>query len=69
MGSIVKHLINGKKVARLYSHWYHIPEQVHEINEIVITLNANSHASLTLKGRSISAQLKNFESKQRALNS
>lgn len=46
--------INGKKVARLYSNWFHIPNFKEDKNEIKVTLNANSHAVFMLNNSSVS---------------
>jgi len=40
--------LNGKKVARMYSNWYHIPELIRDQNEIKITLNSNDHRTFTI---------------------
>lgn len=47
-------MINGVKVARVYSNWFHIPEMNVEIKEIEVTLNANSHSIMTANGKPIS---------------
>lgn len=41
-------MINGIKIARLYSNWFHIPELKDKENLIEVTLNANSHAIMTI---------------------
>ena len=41
-------IINGQKVARVYSPWFHIDKLKPGINEIRVTLNANTHATLTV---------------------
>lgn len=40
--------INGKKFARVYSPYFHIPELITKSNEVRITLNANGHQTLSL---------------------
>ncbi len=49
--------INGNKVARLYSPWFHIPAEMltAESNEITVTLNANDHSDWTVNDEHISA--------------
>jgi hypothetical protein len=46
--------INGNKVTRLYGEWYHIPALSPGTHKIVVTLNANSHEDLVVKGKVIS---------------
>jgi len=46
--------IDGQKVARLYSHWYHIPRLDPGKHEVIVTLNANNHSGLSVKGKEIS---------------
>jgi pterin-4a-carbinolamine dehydratase len=50
-------MINGNKIARVYSNWFHIPELDCEINELEVTLNANTHSIMTVNGNSISLTL------------
>jgi len=47
--------IDGKKVTRLYGEWYRIPALAPGTHKITVTLNANSHEDLTIKGKPISA--------------
>jgi hypothetical protein len=47
--------IDGKKVTRLYGEWYHIPMLAPGAHKITVTLNANSHEDLTVKGAVVSA--------------
>ena len=47
--------IDGKKVTRLYGEWYHIPSLSSGTHKITVTLNANSHEDLMLKGKVVSA--------------
>lgn len=45
--------VNGEKIARIYSNWYHLSELPPGRNEIRVTLNANGHEALTHKGVAI----------------
>lgn len=47
--------LNGKKIARLYDEWYHLPELARGKHIISVTLNANNHAEFSVEGRTISA--------------
>lgn len=49
-------MIDGEKVARLYSPWYHIPNLPPGKHEIHVTLNANNHAGLAVDGKAIEAK-------------
>jgi len=40
--------INGNKIGRMYSNWYHIPEFLKDKNEVKVTLNSNDHQALTV---------------------
>ena len=40
--------INGSKIARIYSNWFHIPELLKDRNEIKITLNSNDHQTFAI---------------------
>ena len=53
-------IINGDKAARIYSNWFHIPDLVYEIIELEVTLNANSHAVMSLHETPISVELNNL---------
>ncbi|MDN5215075.1 hypothetical protein QQ020_23540 [Fulvivirgaceae bacterium BMA12] len=55
-------MINGKKVARIYSKWFHVPALDYPIKELEITLNANSHQVMTVNGKAIARRLINRES-------
>ena len=57
--------INGKKVARIYSNWYHIPELNFIINELEVTLNTNSHYIMINNERPVSIVLNNFQSEKK----
>lgn len=47
--------INGQKVARLYSTWYHMPNSSLKpgVNKIMVTLNTNGHDDLVFQGKPI----------------
>ena len=45
--------INDKPVQRIYGSWTHLPELPAGNNEIRVTLNANSHATITTQGQPI----------------
>jgi hypothetical protein len=47
--------IDGKKITRLYGEWYHIPVLTAGTHKITVTLNANSHEDLMVKGKVVSA--------------
>ena len=46
--------IDGKKITRLYGEWYHIPMLTPGAHKITVTLNANSHEDLMVKGKVVS---------------
>lgn len=46
--------IDGLKIARLYSHWYHIQSLEPGKHEVVVTLNANNHSGLSVNGKEVS---------------
>ena len=45
--------VNGEKVSRIYSNWYHLPSLPSGSNEIRVALNSNSHQSLMYQGKMI----------------
>lgn len=45
--------VNGKKMARLYGNWYHLPELPPGMNEVTVSLNANGHETLIFNGQPI----------------
>ena len=47
--------INGKKIARLYSPWYHIPNLPAGKHQITVSLHANNHSGLTVDGEPVRA--------------
>ncbi len=51
-------MVNGKKLARVYGNWFHIPVETLTVagsNEVLITLNANDHSDLTIGGVRVQA--------------
>lgn len=53
-------IINGEKAARIYSNWFHIPELEYEIFKLEVTLNANTHATMSIYEVPISIELSNL---------
>ncbi len=49
--------VDGKKLARLYGHWFHIPKLAPGQREIKVSLNSNDHRSYARKGKAITASL------------
>jgi hypothetical protein len=47
--------LNGKKLARLYGPWAHIPSLPQGKNELKVSLNTNMHEDLTDEGKVIEA--------------
>lgn len=47
--------INGKKVARMYSGWFHVPALAKDYNEIKVSLNSNDHRTLMIGEKAIEA--------------
>ena len=47
--------INGKKLARVYGKWFHIPNLPKGNHKIRATLNANNHQTLAIDGKPIEA--------------
>ena len=45
--------INGEKITRIYSNWYHLPELPSGSNQVKISLNTNSHESLMYQNQMI----------------
>ncbi len=45
--------INGKKITRIYSNWYHLPSLDSGSNKVTVTLNTNDHRTLMYKGNII----------------
>ncbi len=50
-------MINGIKVARVYSNWFHIPELGYPIKKLEVTLNANSHAIMSANEKTIALKV------------
>ncbi len=54
MGEGHAHLyVDGKKYARLYGHWFHLPDLAEGEHRVTVSLNANDHSPLLYKGRLI----------------
>jgi hypothetical protein len=47
--------LNGKKIARIYGPWSHIPSLPAGQNTLRITLNTNNHEDLTIAGKVVEA--------------
>ena len=47
--------LDGKKIARLYGPWFHVPAQAAGKHSLRVTLNANSHEELAVDGKVIEA--------------
>lgn len=45
--------VNGKKMGRIYSNWYHLSELPQGDNEIKVSLNTNQHEFLMYQGKTI----------------
>ncbi len=45
--------INGQKITRLYGPWYYLGDLEPGRHQITVTLNANGHEDLVLKGQAI----------------
>lgn len=47
--------VNGEKIARVYSNWFHLSGELFADgeNEIMVTLNANNHGEWAIDGTSI----------------
>lgn len=45
--------VNGKKITRIYSNWYHLPELQPGQNQISVTLTGNGHEMLMVEGKEI----------------
>jgi hypothetical protein len=48
-------MLNGRKIARLYGTWYHIPSLPQGKNALKVTLNTNKHEEITYHGKAIAA--------------
>jgi len=48
--------VNGEKVARVYSEWYHLELKDPGTYEIVVTMNSNALSEYTIRGTPISAR-------------
>ncbi len=47
--------VDGKKVARLYGTWFHLPNLKPGQHKITVSLNGNGHEQLTYQGKPIAA--------------
>lgn len=47
--------VNGKKIARLYGPWFHIPKLPTNGAAVRVTLNANDHRDYVVGGKVVSA--------------
>jgi hypothetical protein len=47
--------VDGFKMARIYSSWYHLKKLTPGQHIVIISLNANDHSSLHYQGQAISA--------------
>jgi len=45
--------LDGEKIARVYGHWFHVPEPGPGTHSVRVTLNANSHQDLAVGGELI----------------
>lgn len=45
--------LNGEKITRLYSSWYHLPSLPSGSQTLTVTLNANGHEALVHDGQPI----------------
>jgi len=50
--------VNGEKVTRIYSEWYHIPDLPPGEHVLTVGLNANGHEALMHNGEPIEASVK-----------
>lgn len=48
--------IDGFKIARIYSHWYHLKNLTPGEHKVRISLNANDHSNLSHQGQVIEAK-------------
>lgn len=49
--------VNGKKVARHYSDWYHLGKLPVGMNKIAVTLNANDHRQLAVGDEALKVEM------------
>ncbi len=50
--------LNGHKMTRLYSNWFHVPELDPGEHTLMVTLNSNNHRDYTVNGKNIMAMAK-----------
>lgn len=51
--------VDGKKISRVYGNWYHLPKELFAsvgTHAVLVTLNANDHSDLSLKGVRVEAK-------------
>ncbi len=51
--------VDGKKISRVYGNWYHLPKELFVgagPHTVLVTLNANDHSDLSLKGARLEAK-------------
>lgn len=48
--------VDGRKVGRMYSDWFHLDDLKPGEHRIVVTLNANDHSDFVVKGKVIGAE-------------
>lgn len=49
--------IDGNKITRLYAGWYYLNNLTPGIHTVTVTLNANDHGELELKGQAVTASI------------
>ncbi len=65
-GSGHAHLyVDGKKMARLYSPYFHLADMAPGQHEIIVALSSNDHAYYTVQGNRIEARAMVLQSDQR----
>jgi phenylpyruvate tautomerase PptA (4-oxalocrotonate tautomerase family) len=53
-------MVNGERLARIYSNSFHIDELPADTSSVVVTLNTNTHDVYAIDGESISQQAQVF---------
>jgi len=61
--------VNGIKISRVYSNWFHIPGRYFNLKENIIrvTLNSNLHDSFVISGNPIESEIKVEKNKLRLI--
>ncbi len=49
--------VDGKKITRLYSEWFHLGNLSQGSHLIKVSLNANDHSALVLNGKTVSSEV------------